>query len=59
VEEIQPDGELVTFAHLGDREFEADLLRWMIDEGYRIVEFGSHEVSLEDVFLQVTTGRVQ
>jgi ABC-2 type transport system ATP-binding protein len=59
LKEIRVDGELVSFGHQGDREFEADLLQWMIGEGHRVVAFGSHDVSLEDVFLKVTKGRVQ
>jgi ABC-2 type transport system ATP-binding protein len=57
--DVQLDGELVNFAHTAERDFEADLLKWIIEGEHRVVEFGSHEVSLEDVFLQVTTGRVQ
>jgi ABC-2 type transport system ATP-binding protein len=59
LEEVGVEGEFVTFSHSGDREFEADLLRWIIENGHRVVDFGSHEVSLEDLFLQVTTGQVQ
>lgn len=52
-------GELVTFAHWSDRNWEADLLRDMIQAGFRIASFGGQARSLEDVFLQVTKGRVQ
>ena len=37
----------------------AELLRWMIQSGHRVAEFGGHEATLEDVFLRVTKGRVQ
>ena len=42
-----------------DTEGEADLLRDMIQAGFRVVQFRSQLESLEDVFLQVTKGHVQ
>lgn len=57
--EPRADGEKVTFSHLGEREAEADLLKEMVDAGFRVVEFGSRSKSLEDVFMQVTEGKVQ
>ena len=59
IHELKIDGENVTFAHDGDENSEADLLRELITAGFRIVAFGSHQKSLEDVFLQVTEGLVQ
>ncbi len=59
VYEIKVDGELVTFAHRGDENSEVDLLRELIAASFRIAAFGSHQRSLEDVFLQVTAGLVQ
>ncbi len=59
VQELKIDGETITFSHEGDEDSEADLLREMIAAGFRIVAFGSHQRSLEDVFLQVTAGLVQ
>jgi hypothetical protein len=35
------------------------VLRDMIQAGFRVVQFGSRRESLEDVFLQVTMGKVQ
>jgi ABC-2 type transport system ATP-binding protein len=58
-ESVRADGELVTFSHAGDREAEADLLKQMIDRGYRIAEYHNRELSLEDAFLSVTEGAVQ
>lgn len=58
-ESIRVDGELVHFSHNGDREAEADLLREMINLGYRIAEYHNREISLEDAFLSVTEGAVQ
>jgi ABC-2 type transport system ATP-binding protein len=59
IEQILVDGDLVRFAHTGDRESEASLLREMIMAGFPIAEFGSHSRTLEDVFMQVTAGKVQ
>ena len=59
VQDILVDGELVRFTHEGGREEQADFLREMILADFRIAEFGSHEKSLEDVFLHVTRGAVQ
>jgi len=53
------DGELATFLLDGDREAEADLLKAMVDAGFRVAAFGSRRQSLEDVFLQVTEGLIQ
>ncbi len=59
VERIEVDGELVHFSHQGDRHAEAALLRAMVEAGFEIIEFGSKQKSLEDVFMQVTRGAVQ
>jgi ABC-2 type transport system ATP-binding protein len=37
----------------------AQLLRAMIEEGFEVVEFSTETRTLEDVFLQITTGAVQ
>jgi ABC-2 type transport system ATP-binding protein len=59
ISELRLHDHAATFSHLGDRESEAALLREMIEAGLRVVEFGARHKSLEDVFLQVTEGRVQ
>ncbi len=59
VHDIHLDGENVTFAHDGDEQSEADLLREMVIFEFRIASFGSRVKSLEDVFMQVTAGKVQ
>ena len=40
-------------------EIEADLLRAMIEAGFRVSSFGARRQTLEDVFMKVTEGRVQ
>jgi ABC-2 type transport system ATP-binding protein len=59
VHELKIDNGTAIFAHDGDETSEADLLRDIIAGGLRVVEFGSHQRSLEDVFMQVTAGLVQ
>ncbi len=59
IREISTDGEFVRFTHDGDEQSEADLLREMITAGFRVAAFGSRTKSLEDVFMQVTAGKVQ
>jgi ABC-2 type transport system ATP-binding protein len=59
VHQIEVDGEAISFAHNGDEQSEADLLRDLVTAGFRIAAFGSHVKSLEDVFMQVTAGKVQ
>jgi ABC-2 type transport system ATP-binding protein len=59
VHEIQADGEQVGFAHDGDEQSEADLLKSMIAADFRVVAFGSKAKTLEEVFMQVTEGLVQ
>ena len=59
VSQLDVNGQLVKFLHAGDLEAEADLLRSMIESGFRVVAFGSRRQTLEDVFMQVTEGLVQ
>lgn len=59
LQNVRVDNELVMFEHEGDQQFEVTLLREMVLADFAILEFGSHQTSLEDVFLQVTRGYVQ
>lgn len=59
IHELKIDGDSAIFAHEGDENSEADLLRDIIAAGFRVAAFGSHVRSLEDVFMQVTAGLVQ
>ena len=45
--------------HWHDRQWEADTLKDMIDAGFRVASFSGKPKSLEDVFLQITRGRIQ
>lgn len=57
--EVRFDGRKATLTHAGDEAAQALLLREMVAAGLEIVEFRCHTKSLEDVFLEVTEGRVQ
>jgi len=59
VQNISVAGDLVRFSHQGGVEAQADLLKQLVLAGFRVVEFGSRQQSLEDVFMQVTRGAVQ
>ena len=56
---IRDSGELIRFAFDGDHTGQAELVTWLVGEGFSIAEVSSHQKSLEDVFLQVTEGLVQ
>ena len=53
------DGELMRFEFTGDPKEQAQLIAFLVHDGFQIVEVQSHKKSLEDVFLQVTEGLVQ
>ncbi len=57
--EIKTEGDLVRFVLAGDEDAEAQLLKEMIDAGFRVVAFGARRRTLEDVFMQITKGIVQ
>jgi ABC-2 type transport system ATP-binding protein len=49
----------VIFHHSGDEKDEAQLLAEIMAAGFAVVSFGGRDESLEDVFMNVTRGRVQ
>lgn len=57
--QVQQEDDAVTFVHDGQPDDEARLLRAMIESGLQVLAFGCQGQSLEDVFMQVTEGRVQ
>ena len=59
VSEIRVVGREIKFQFAGDQHQQAELLKTLIDNQCRIVEFASQRKSLEDAFLSVTKGRVQ
>ncbi len=59
LDNVTTEGRKATFSHAGDEAAQSLLLRAMVDSGLEIVEFRCRSKSLEDVFLEVTEGRVQ
>lgn len=59
VTRLEIDGDTLRFLHVGSLEEEADLLKAIVEAGFRVLAFGSRRRSLEDVFMQVTEGLVQ
>ena len=60
VAEIHGTDRTVRFQFMSDDEtLQAALLHDMVAAGYRVLEYSTESRSLEDVFLQITTGAVQ
>jgi ABC-2 type transport system ATP-binding protein len=59
ISEIQATDRVVRFQFTGDEAAQASLLRSVIIEDFTVLQFHTEARSLEDVFLQVTTGAVQ
>lgn len=57
--EVRIQDRVATLSHAGDEAAQAVLLREMIEAGLEVVEFRCRTKSLEDIFLEVTEGRVQ
>ena len=49
----------VVFHHRGDNAAEAKILRAMVQADFEIASFGGKDETLEDVFMNVTKGRLQ
>jgi ABC-2 type transport system ATP-binding protein len=56
---VRLDGPRVGFEHDGDRQSEAKLLKEIVAADFSVVAFGSRMLSLEDIFMHVTEGRIQ
>lgn len=59
VSELRIDNHAAKFLFAGGAAEAADLLKAMIEAGFRVTAFGRRRQSLEDVFMQVTKGLVQ
>ncbi len=59
VEILKSGLESVHFSIPADLAMQADLLRDMLEAGFRVVQFAVRAKSLEDAFLHITQGRVQ
>jgi ABC-2 type transport system ATP-binding protein len=56
---IEASDRIVRFQFLGDATGQAQLLRSLVHEGFELLQFRTESRTLEDVFLQITTGVVQ
>lgn len=59
IEQLVCQGPLLRFQHVGEEAAQAALLASLVQEGFAVVQFGAKAISLEDVFLHITEGRVQ
>lgn len=59
VRNVHEAGGVVHFEFGGGDQEQGALLRRMIAAGFPIVEFSAHSADLEDVFIEITNGRVQ
>jgi ABC-2 type transport system ATP-binding protein len=58
VSEVEVDGKEATFKLAGDGEAAATLLRELIQKDFRVAEYREMTSNLQDIFLQVSSGRV-
>lgn len=59
VGDVTQDGDTCHMEFHGDFDEQTDLLRTLVHAGVRIRTFSETEMDLEDVFMRVTTGKVQ
>ena len=56
---VHEAGPCLEFELDGGDEEQAQLVRRLIDAGFPVLEFSSHSGGLEDLFIEITKGRVQ
>jgi ABC-2 type transport system ATP-binding protein len=59
VEGMRVAGKEIEVDYCGDDEGRATLLRDLVQAGLRVTQFTCKEQNLEDIFMQITTGKVQ
>lgn len=59
IENLHSDGGRIRFTINGGEDQQIAILRALVDARVDLLEFSAHDESLEDVFLQITEGRVQ
>jgi len=59
VEGVTAEGETAHVDFHGDLEEQAAMLRALLAEGHKVISFTETAINLEDVFMRVTTGKVQ
>lgn len=58
VSDVEVDGASATFKLVGDPDSTANLLKELIQKDFRVAEYREQTSNLQDIFLQVSTGRV-
>jgi len=58
VSDVEVDGSSATFKLAGEADAAANLLRELIQSDFRVAEYREQTSNLQDIFLQVSTGRV-
>lgn len=58
VSDVEVDGASATFKLVGDPDSAANLLKELIQKDFRVAEYREQTSNLQDIFLQVSTGRV-
>ncbi|MBL8631984.1 MAG: ABC transporter ATP-binding protein [Myxococcales bacterium] len=58
VSDVEIDGASATFKLVGDPDSAANLLKELIQKDFRVAEYREQTSNLQDIFLQVSTGRV-
>lgn len=56
---VRVAGREIEVDYSGDEAGRAELLRMLVQGGYPVTQFTAREQNLEDIFMQVTTGKVQ
>ena len=59
VRNVHEAGGLVQFEFEGDDDGQASLVSRMVGSGFPVLEFNAHATDLEDLFIEITQGRVQ
>ncbi len=58
VSDVEIDGASATFKLVGEPDSAANLLKELIQKDFRVAEYREQTSNLQDIFLQVSTGRV-
>ncbi len=56
---LQVEGNVLLMDMAANLDFQAELLSKIVGAGFRPIEFAAKQQSLEDLFMQITTGAVQ
>jgi ABC-2 type transport system ATP-binding protein len=59
VTQVHEAGGRVQFEFSGDDEAQVALIGRLVTAGFPVLEFSAHSADLEDLFIEITEGRVQ